>query len=259
MCTADVRVAFDDEMTLKHEWVGRGAGLLPSERRGPCPAPRPPPCPPPCPCPRRAHAAPAPCWLGLSRHRSCRWAPAASARPHRRCPLFLAPRARRPPDGFPVLEGNAEEVKGKHFEIRKVAAAEAVGPWGRATAGLGVVERLLLTCPPRRAAPAHRAPPARPWPLVPARCASARWRTRSASPSATSARQAGWERGRGRRTPAAAAARRPPSIAHRVPRSPPPPPLHPPHLPTLAQPPQLLVAAINKYYAFGSCFVDDST
>lgn len=27
----DVRVAFDDEVTLKHEWVGRGAGLLPSE------------------------------------------------------------------------------------------------------------------------------------------------------------------------------------------------------------------------------------
>lgn len=27
---ADVRVAFDEEVTLKHEWVGRGAGLLPS-------------------------------------------------------------------------------------------------------------------------------------------------------------------------------------------------------------------------------------
>lgn len=27
----DVRVAFDEEVTLKHEWVGRGAGLLPSE------------------------------------------------------------------------------------------------------------------------------------------------------------------------------------------------------------------------------------
>lgn len=27
----DVRVAFDEETTLKHEWVGRGAGLLPSE------------------------------------------------------------------------------------------------------------------------------------------------------------------------------------------------------------------------------------
>ncbi|PRW56880.1 hypothetical protein C2E21_4544 isoform A [Chlorella sorokiniana] len=45
---ADVRVAFDDEITMKHEWVGRGA------------------------------------------------------------------------DGFPVLEGKAEEIKGKHFEIRKV-------------------------------------------------------------------------------------------------------------------------------------------
>ncbi|PSC72447.1 hypothetical protein C2E20_4214 isoform B [Micractinium conductrix] len=45
---ADVRVAFDEEVTLKHEWVGRGA------------------------------------------------------------------------DGFPVLEGNAEEVMGKHFEIRKI-------------------------------------------------------------------------------------------------------------------------------------------
>jgi hypothetical protein len=29
--STDVRVAFDEEMTLKHEWVGRGAGLLPSE------------------------------------------------------------------------------------------------------------------------------------------------------------------------------------------------------------------------------------
>ena len=28
---ADVRVAFDEESTYKHEWVGRGAGLLPSE------------------------------------------------------------------------------------------------------------------------------------------------------------------------------------------------------------------------------------
>lgn len=27
----DVRVAFDNERTMKHEWVGRGAGLLPSE------------------------------------------------------------------------------------------------------------------------------------------------------------------------------------------------------------------------------------
>jgi hypothetical protein len=27
----DVRVAFDNDTTLKHEWVGRGAGLLPSE------------------------------------------------------------------------------------------------------------------------------------------------------------------------------------------------------------------------------------
>lgn len=44
----DVRVAFDEEITTKHEWVGRGA------------------------------------------------------------------------DGFPVLEGNAEEIMGKHFEIRKV-------------------------------------------------------------------------------------------------------------------------------------------
>ncbi|KAL4443508.1 hypothetical protein ABPG75_011245 [Micractinium tetrahymenae] len=45
---ADVRVAFDEEVTLKHDWVGRGA------------------------------------------------------------------------DGFPVLEGNAEEIMGKNFEIRKV-------------------------------------------------------------------------------------------------------------------------------------------
>lgn len=45
---ADVRVAFDEEITLKHDWVGRGA------------------------------------------------------------------------DGFPVLEGNAEEIVGKNFEIRKV-------------------------------------------------------------------------------------------------------------------------------------------
>ncbi|GAB4817797.1 hypothetical protein N2152v2_004843 [Parachlorella kessleri] len=44
----DVRVAFDDQIALKHEWVGKGA------------------------------------------------------------------------DGFPSLEGNAEEVVGKHFEIRKV-------------------------------------------------------------------------------------------------------------------------------------------
>lgn len=44
----DVRVAFDEERTLKYEWVGRGA------------------------------------------------------------------------DGFPALEGNSEEVVGKHFEIRKV-------------------------------------------------------------------------------------------------------------------------------------------
>lgn len=28
---ADVRVAFDEEITLKHDWVGRGAGLLPRE------------------------------------------------------------------------------------------------------------------------------------------------------------------------------------------------------------------------------------
>lgn len=27
----DIRVAFDNETTTKHEWVGRGAGLLPSE------------------------------------------------------------------------------------------------------------------------------------------------------------------------------------------------------------------------------------
>lgn len=44
----DVRVAFDEEVTLKHEWVGRGA------------------------------------------------------------------------DGFPALEGNAEEIIGKNFEIRKI-------------------------------------------------------------------------------------------------------------------------------------------
>ena len=34
---ADVRVAFDEETTQKHDWVGRGAGLLPREphaRRG---------------------------------------------------------------------------------------------------------------------------------------------------------------------------------------------------------------------------------
>jgi len=35
---ADVRVAFDDEVTLKHEWVGRGAGLLPRETARCCPA-----------------------------------------------------------------------------------------------------------------------------------------------------------------------------------------------------------------------------
>ncbi|EFN58199.1 hypothetical protein CHLNCDRAFT_50601 [Chlorella variabilis] len=49
---ADVRVAFDEETTQKHDWVGRGAGLL--------------------------------------------------------------------PHGMPVMEGNAEEIMGKHFEIRKV-------------------------------------------------------------------------------------------------------------------------------------------
>jgi hypothetical protein len=27
----DVRVAFDDEVTQKHEWIGRGAGLLPRQ------------------------------------------------------------------------------------------------------------------------------------------------------------------------------------------------------------------------------------
>ena len=44
----DIRVAFDDEVTLKHEWVGRGV------------------------------------------------------------------------DGFPILEGNADEVTGKNFEVRKI-------------------------------------------------------------------------------------------------------------------------------------------
>lgn len=29
---SDVRVAFDEETTMKHEWVGKGVGLLPRER-----------------------------------------------------------------------------------------------------------------------------------------------------------------------------------------------------------------------------------
>lgn len=28
----DVRVAFDEEVVMKHEWVGRGAGMLPRKR-----------------------------------------------------------------------------------------------------------------------------------------------------------------------------------------------------------------------------------
>lgn len=28
---ADIRVAFDEEITQKHDWIGRGAGLLPRE------------------------------------------------------------------------------------------------------------------------------------------------------------------------------------------------------------------------------------
>ena len=32
---ADVRVSFDEEVTHKHEWVGRAAGLLPSEHLTP--------------------------------------------------------------------------------------------------------------------------------------------------------------------------------------------------------------------------------
>eukprot|EP00889_Picochlorum_renovo_P001673 jgi/Picre1/28703/NNA_004103.t1 len=56
----DVRVAFDQDTTLKHEWVGRGA------------------------------------------------------------------------DGFPVLEGNTEEVEGKYFEIRKLGDAP-VSDMGKAS------------------------------------------------------------------------------------------------------------------------------
>ena len=54
---AEVRVAFDYETVAKHDWVGRGAGLLPSEARRLLPArlplarppARPPACLPVCP------------------------------------------------------------------------------------------------------------------------------------------------------------------------------------------------------------------
>lgn len=82
----DVRVAFDDEITLKHEWVGRGAGLLPSEM------------------------------IYFRVLRTCVDI------------CILTQYSWMNADGFPMLEGNAEEVKGKNFEIRKLGDAPVSGP-----------------------------------------------------------------------------------------------------------------------------------
>ena len=131
-------------------------------------------------------------------------------------------------DGFPILEGTVTEVEGKNFEIRCDTRAGS-GVWGRA----GRMRWLCLWL-------ARPAPPARPRPAPPGH---------------------------------------PP---------PPPPPTFPPKIPSphfnpvLPSPPSFcrkvcdrtidedtrtairnfcttLEQAVNKYYAFGSCFVDDST
>lgn len=80
---ADIRVAFDEEVTTKHEWVGRGAGA-----------------------PRQL------CYV----RSLCSLTSSAATPPFNDSHVAGLARA----DGFPVLEGESQDVRGKNFEIRKV-------------------------------------------------------------------------------------------------------------------------------------------
>lgn len=116
---ADIRVAFDEEVTQKHDWIGRGAGLLPRE----C---------------SRAECVPS----------DSKRQPSPSPLP----PATRTPDRPRAADGMPVPEGNAENILGKHFEIRKVCEREVndnlrtsirefcqVGGWDEGEGGRGVM------------------------------------------------------------------------------------------------------------------------
>lgn len=123
-------------------------------------------------------------------------------------------------DGFPVLEGNVEEIEGKALEIRKVCDRSISD---------NTRECIREFCTVRAAGES----------LADGLRLAVGWN--GAKSLQACVRLAGCRR------------RRPPADRQRPPPSPSSLALFGPLLL------QQLVAAINKYYAFGSCFADDST